>query len=49
VYGENTFNYFEIGISKSQYIYNDFDTMEESSLKTHFKGSIFEKVLDWFK
>jgi hypothetical protein len=49
VYGEKTYNYFEIGIGKSQYIYADFDTLEESSLKTHFKGGIFEKVLDWFK
>jgi hypothetical protein len=49
VYGDKTFNYFEIGISKSQYIYQDFETKDESSLKTHFKGSIFEKVIDWFK
>ncbi len=49
VYGDSTYNYFEIGISKSQYIYQDFVTMEESSLKTHFKGGIFEKVLDFLK
>jgi len=49
VYGDRTYNYFEIGLSSSQYIYQDFDTMPEDSLKTHFKGSIFEKVMDFLK
>ena len=49
VYGNKTYNYFEIGISSSKYIFQDFKALDESKLANHFEGGIIDKLLDFLK
>ncbi len=48
-YGKKAYNYFEFGLSSTNYIYQDFKRMDESKLDTHFRGGIIEKVMDFLK
>ena len=56
VYKGNTYNYMAFGLSKSQYIYNDYETLSESKLKEEFEGfdqplidSFIDRITGFFK
>jgi hypothetical protein len=40
-YGENRYNYFELGLAESGYMYLDFDTMADRDLKETFSQDDF--------
>jgi len=56
IYKGNTYNYLAFGLSKSQYIFNDYKRLSESDLKEHFEGfeqplidSFIDKISGFFK
>jgi hypothetical protein len=40
-YGENRYNYFELGLAESGFMYLDFDTMPDKELKETFSRDDF--------
>jgi hypothetical protein len=40
VYGKRTYNYFEFGLSSSNYIYQVFGSLKEWELEEHFEGGL---------